>query len=100
MAYFAKLNDNNEVIGVHSVANILLVDGDGNEQESLGVEFLTKLYKHSNWKQTSYNTRFNHHSQDGTPFRKNYANVGMIYNPTIDGFIYLQPYSSWTLDSS
>lgn len=100
MAYFAKLNDNNEVIGVHSVANILLVDGDGNEQESLGVEFLTKLYKHSNWKQTSYNTRFNHHSQDGTPFRKNYASVGMIYNPTIDGFIHLQPYASWTLDSS
>ena len=28
------------------------------------------------------------------------TNVGMIYNPTIDGFIYLQPYSSWTFDSS
>ena len=100
MAYFAKLNDNNEVIGIHSVANIILVDGDGNEQESLGVEFLTKLHKHSNWKQTSYNTRFNHHSQDGAPFRKNYACVGMIYNSTIDGFLHPQPYASWTLNNS
>ncbi len=61
--------------------------------------------------QTSYNTRGgkhyapNPHSKDfepeedsGTPLRKNYAGIGMIYDSVRDAFYAPQPYSSWTLD--
>ena len=32
-----------------------------------------------------------------TPFRKNYAGIGDIYDPVRDAFYAPQPFSSWTL---
>lgn len=87
MAHFAKLNDNNVVIGIHVVSNdVLLIDG--NESEQLGVDFLTELYGHTNWKQTSYNGSF----------RKNYAAVGYTYNDSLDAFIPPCSFTSWNLN--
>jgi len=51
-------------------------------------------------KRTSYNTRGGVHTLGGTPFRKNYAGVGYIYDPVRDAFYSQQPYASWTLDES
>lgn len=87
MAHFAKLDDNNTVLEVHVVNNDVLLDENGVEQESKGVEFLQSIFG-GRWVQTSYNASF----------RKNYAAPGMIYNETIDGFIAKQPYPSWTLN--
>jgi hypothetical protein len=41
------------------------------------------------WVQTSYNSNF----------RKNYAGIGMSYDPINDWFVSPQPYLSWTLDA-
>jgi hypothetical protein len=49
-------------------------------------------------KRTSYNTRAGVHQLGGTPFRKNYAGVGYIYDPVRDAFYVEQPYSSWVLN--
>tara|TARA_R110000764_G_scaffold17413_2_gene47878 strand:+ start:391 stop:1413 length:1023 start_codon:yes stop_codon:yes gene_type:complete len=51
-------------------------------------------------KRTSYNTQGGVHKLGGTPFRKNYAGVGYIYDPVRDAFYSQQPYNSWTLDES
>ena len=50
------------------------------------------------WIQTSYNTRGGVHLNGGTPLRKNFAAVGMIYDGVKDAFYWPQPYSSWTLN--
>ena len=89
MAHFAKLDETNNVIGVHVLNNEVIIDADGNEQEQVGIAFLTQLNGGVGWyKQTSYN---------GT-FRKNYAGVGFTYDSVRDAFIPPQPFPSWTLN--
>ena len=46
----------------------------------------------------SYNTQGGVHKNGGTPFRKNYAGVGYMYDPVRDAFYAPQPYPSWTLN--
>ena len=50
------------------------------------------------WIQTSYNTSRGVHAEGGTPLRKNYAGVGMIYDSVRDAFYAPQPFPSWTLN--
>ena len=109
MAYFAKLDENNIVLGVHKVANAVLLDENNNEIEQKGIDFLTQLHNYPNWKQTSYNTRGTiHYQTDGiTPsadqskaLRANYASINDTYDPINDVFIASQPYPSWTLNNS
>ncbi len=89
MAHFARLNEINKVISVEVVVNDVITDSDGNEQEQIGIDFLTQHNGGVGWyKQTSYN---------GT-FRKNYAGVGYTYDATRDAFIPPQPFPSWTLN--
>ena len=99
MASFAKL-ENNIVITVESVVNEVLKDSDGIEQESIGIQFLKKLYNEPEaiWKQTSYNTNAGIHKLGGTPFRKNHAGIGYQYNLQRDAFIPPKPYNSWILN--
>ena len=88
MAHFAKLDDNNIVLNVHVVNNdVLLVDGV--ESEQAGIDFLSDIHGHTNWKQTSYSASF----------RKHYAGIGYVYNPTLDAFHTQQPYPSWSLNT-
>jgi hypothetical protein len=49
-------------------------------------------------KRTSYNTQGGVHKLGGTPFRKNYAGKGMLYDPVRDAFYHPSPYPSWVLD--
>ena len=49
-------------------------------------------------KRTSYNTQDGVHKLGGTPFRKNYAGKGMLYDPVRDAFYHPSPYPSWVLD--
>jgi hypothetical protein len=89
MAHFAKLDENNIVLAVHVVNNDVITV-DGVESEQVGVDFLTDLYGHTLWKQTSYN---------GT-IRKNYAGVGYKYDASRDAFIPPQPWASWILNET
>ena len=91
MAHFAELDVNNKVINIHVISNNELTDENGDEQEQLGIEFLTNLNAGVGWfVQTSYNNNF----------RKQYAGIGFLYDRANDVFISLQPFPSWTLDSS
>ena len=90
MAHFATLDESNIVTQVDVVANDVILDGDGNEQEQLGINFLTALYGAGNYKQTSYNKKI----------RKNYAGVGYTYDAVKDKFIKSKPFASWSLDEN
>ena len=100
MSSFAKIGLNGKVIEVQSVVNEVLHDSNGVEQESIGIDFLTKLTGWSIWKQTSYNTFAGEHKLGGTPFRKNHASVGYTYDEERDAFIPPKEYPSWTLNES
>jgi hypothetical protein len=76
MAHFAKLDENNVVLAVHVVNNDVLIT-DGVESEQTGIDFLTGLHGHTNWKQTSYNGNF----------RGTYAGIGYIYDEELDEFV-------------
>ena len=90
MAHFAILNESNIVTRVEVINNAVLLDGDGVEQEQLGIDFLTSLYGAGNYKQTSYNRNI----------RKNYAGVGYTYDAVKDKFIKSKPFASWSLDEN
>jgi hypothetical protein len=87
MAHFTQLDENNIVISVHVVANHVIADSDGNDDEQKGIEYLQKIYGDSTlWKQTSYNRTF----------RKNYAGRGMKYDEQRDAFHEITgAYPSW-----
>jgi hypothetical protein len=88
MASFAKIGLNGKVIEVLSVANQVLHDSNGVEQENIGIDFLTKLTGYPLWVQTSYNSNF----------RKNHAGIGMTYDEDRDAFIPKKPFNSWILN--
>ena len=100
MASFAKIGLNGKVIEVQSVVNEVLHDSNGVEQENIGIDFLTKLTGWAIWKQTSYNTSGGVHKLGGTPFRKNHAGIGYIYDEDRDAFIPPKPFNSWILDEN
>ena len=100
MAHFAELNESNVVRQVLVVDNADIMDGD-TESESVGQAFLEDLLPGSGpWVQTSYNTRHGVHQHDGTPFRGNYAGIGMTYDSDRDAFIHDSPFPSWVLDEA
>ena len=88
MASFAKIGLNGKVIEVQSVVNEVLHDSNGVEQESIGVDFLTKLTGWAIWKQTSYNNNF----------RKNHAGIGYTYDEERNAFIPPKIFKSWILN--
>jgi hypothetical protein len=90
MAHFAELNGKSIVQRVVVVNNNVLLDENGNEQESLGIEFLKYLYGNTTlWVQTSYNNNF----------RKRFAGVGYTYNRAYDAFIKPIPNENYTLNT-
>jgi hypothetical protein len=95
MAHFAQI-ENNIVTQVIVIDNNNTLDEQGNESETVGIQFCTDLLG-GQWVQTSYNTHSDEHPQ-GNPFRKNYAGIGYTYDSTRDAFIALQPYPSWTIN--
>jgi hypothetical protein len=98
MASFAKIGLNGKVLEVQSVVNEVLHDSNDIEQESIGIDFLTKLTGWAIWKQTSYNTHGGVHNNNGIPFRKNHAGIGYTYDEDRDAFIPKKPFNSWILN--
>ena len=78
MAHFAKLDENNIVVGVYVV---------GDEYEETYAE--SRLEFGEVYVQTSYNNNI----------RKQYAGIGFSYDAVNDVFIAPQPYPSWSLDA-
>ena len=90
MAHFAQIGYENKVLRVSVVRNEDILDGNGNESEEVGIQFLKSVHGHlTNWLQTSYNNNF----------RFRYAGIGMIYDNRHDVFLLPQPYPSWTLNT-
>ena len=118
MAHFAQLDDNNKVTNVIVVNNNVLLDENGDEQESLGIDFCKSLCgADTNWKQTSYNTKGNQYweyvdvdgqefqdhvvaSDQSKKFRGNYAGIGYTYDTENDVFIGEKPADNYTLNTS
>ena len=102
MAHFAKLGANSKVIQVLTLNNSDMLNADNVEDESVGQAYLKK---HSNWPaqmwiQTSYNTKNGTHKKGGTPFRGNYAGIGMIWDEDNNIFYSKKPYPSWVLNTT
>ncbi len=108
MAHYAKVSNNNIVEQVVVVSNEDTLDENGNENEILGIQFLKNLLGlDTNWLKTSYNTKGGIYRDSITnkpiedqskAFRKNYAQIGYIYDEQRDAFIPPKPYPSWILD--
>ena len=100
MAHFAKLGSNGKVIQVLTLDNKDMLNADGVEDETVGQQYLEH---HNNWPaemwiQTSYNTSGNQHNLGGTPFRGNYAGIGMIWDEDDQIFWHKKQYASWVKD--
>lgn len=88
MAHFAELNAENVVLKVIVIANEVLLDKNGIEQEQIGIDFCNQLFG-SRWIQTSYNGSF----------RKNFAGIGFLYDEQKNVFIAPRPSGNgWVLD--
>ena len=84
MAHFAEIDDNNIVLRVIVASQEFIDSGAVGDS--------------SKWIQTSYNTRGGMHLLGGTPFRKNYAGPGMIWDPQRDAFYPPKPSDKFTFN--
>jgi hypothetical protein len=92
MAHYAFLDENNIVTEVITgIDETELIEG-------LDPETWYGNFRGQTCKRTSYNTFAGESKTNGTPFRKNYAGIGFIYDEERDAFYIPQPYPSWTLN--
>lgn len=90
MSHWAEIDNDNVVVRVLSCDND---DPAGDE----GHSYLINTFG-GRWIQTSYNTLAGEHLLGGTPLRKNFAGIGMVYDEDLDAFVWPKPFESWTLD--
>ena len=106
MAHFAELESKTDPTGFTSdthlvVKRVTVVANDvttaagplgENDKHVDGETWCKNFFKKpdTNFKQTSYNHKF----------RKQYAGIGYVYDPSKDKFLLPQPYNSWALDGS
>ena len=104
MAHFAELKTKPDPTGftsdTHQVVERVVVVGNdistaagdlgNNDMHVDGETWCINFFKGGIWKQTSYNHNF----------RKQYAGIGMVYDPVKDKFLAQQPHASWSLDAS
>lgn len=102
MAHFAKIGLNSKVIAVHGLDNNKMLNGSGQEDETVGVQELTRIHGWPLWVQTSYNTRGNkYYNTNGTEgdqtkkLRGNYAGIGYLWDEENNLFFPPKPYASW-----
>jgi hypothetical protein len=88
MAHYAFLDENNIVTEVIT----------GKEEGNFNWEQQYGSFRGQLCKRTSYNTIGGVHQLGGTPFRKNYAGIGYIYDEDRDAFIPPKPFNSWVLN--
>ena len=93
MAHFADCNASGKVLQVLVFSNED-VNAHGGDLSTEVEQWIESTTPHASggsfWKQTSYNNNF----------RKQYAGIGMVYDPVKDKFLRQQPYASWSLDSN
>lgn len=88
--YFAQLDGDNIVVGVHILNYKNCCDYLGNKSESIGVGYCQQRYgSNTIWKETFK-----------TGVRGNFAGTGYRYDEDLDAFIPPQPFTSWTLDTN
>ena len=92
MAHYAILNDNNIVV------NVITGKDEGADIDWEKHYAMILDIPENRVKRTSYNTVNGSHLLGGTPFRKNYAGVGFLYDPVRDAFYYPKPLESWILN--
>lgn len=90
MAHYAFLDDNNVVIEV--------ITGKNENEDGIDWEQWYGNFRGKKCKRTSYNTIANKHTQNGTPFRKNFASLNYVYDEMRDAFLPPKPFDSWILD--
>ena len=104
MAHFAELKTKVDPTGhtsdTHQVVERVVVVGNDietaagslgeNDMHADGETWCINFFNGGIWKQTSYNNNF----------RKQYAGIGMVYDPVKDKFLGQQPHASWSLDAS
>lgn len=90
MAHYAILDENNVVLQVFP----------GPEEDGIDWEAFYSDFHKKTVKRTSINTLDNKHIAGKQPFRHNYANPGMIYDPVRDGFFDPKPFPSWIYDET
>jgi len=88
MAHFARVKEDNTIGEVIVVANEVLLDENGEEQEQFGLDFITSLGLDGRWVQCSYNGSI----------RGSYPGFGFTYDEERDAFIPPKPFESWVLD--
>jgi hypothetical protein len=92
MAHYAFLDKNNVVTEVITgIDETELIEG-------LHPEIWYGNFRNQKCLRTSYNTYANKHKENGTPFRKNYAGIGYVYDEIADAFIPPRPFPSWKLN--
>lgn len=93
MAHFAELDNYYIVKQVIVIDNCQMLDGNGQEDEQIGINYIKKILPSSErWVQTSYNNNF----------RIRYAGIGMKYYEEYDGFGWPNPpeeFPSWVLNT-
>tara|TARA_Y100000004_G_scaffold191953_1_gene251681 strand:- start:293 stop:703 length:411 start_codon:yes stop_codon:yes gene_type:complete len=97
MAHYAFINENNIVTDV-----IVGKDEDDTTDLPEGFDSWEDWYadfRGETCKRTSYNTVANTHTDGGTPFRGNYAGIGMTYDADNDVFYGEKPFYSWTISA-
>ena len=92
MAHYAFLDSNNIVTEV--------ITGKDEGDTNIDWEQHYGEFRGQPCKRTSYNTSGGVHNNGGTPYRKNYAGIGYIYDAGRDAFIPPKPYSSWTINET
>ena len=90
MAHYTFLDTNN------IVTEVIVGKDEGEDNTDWEVHYGN--FRNQVCKRTSYNTSGGIHSSGGTPFRKNYAGIGYIYDEQRDAFIPQKPYPSWILN--
>jgi hypothetical protein len=92
MAHYAFLNSSNIVTEV--------IVGKNEGEDGIDWEKHYSEFRGQACKRTSYNTCAGVHMNGGTPYRKNYAGIGYLYNATRDAFIPPKPFASWVLNET
>jgi hypothetical protein len=92
MAHYALLNYNNVVTKV--------ITGKDESSVDYNMELVYQDMFKQVCKRTSYNTKGGVHTNNGTPFRKNFAGIGYKYDESRDAFIPPKPFDSWVLNES
>jgi len=97
MAHFAELKTKVDPTGhtsdTHQIVERVVVVGNDcvpSDMHQDGETWCINFFNGGIWKQTSYNHNF----------RKQYAGIGMVYDPVKDKFLAQQPHASWSLDAS